>query len=63
MTAWVVYVPDPEGEARVEVPGGEEQCREIDIVFYDNDCDEDYVLRGLINHDGYPSDIIVVPEK
>ncbi len=25
----------------------------IDTVFYDRDCDADYVKRGLINHDGY----------
>ena len=27
--------------------------KHIDTVFYDNDCDEDYILDGLINHDGY----------
>lgn len=25
----------------------------IDTVFYDENCDKDYVLRGLIEHDGY----------
>lgn len=27
--------------------------RLIDTVFYDADCDKDYVQRGLVNHDGY----------
>lgn len=34
----------------------------IDTVFYDADCDRDYVLRGLIDHDGYPSDIRIARE-
>lgn len=32
----------------------------IDTVFYDSDCDADYVKRGLIDHDGYDSRIEVV---
>lgn len=31
----------------------------IDTVFYDKNCDKDYVLRGLIDHDGYDPRIIV----
>lgn len=31
----------------------------IDEVPYDSDCDEDYVRRGLIGHDGYDSGIVV----
>lgn len=31
----------------------------IDTVFYDADCDADYVKRGLINHDGYDAGIEV----
>lgn len=31
----------------------------LDIVFFDDDCDCDYVKRSLINHDGYPSDILL----
>jgi hypothetical protein len=31
----------------------------IDTVFFDPDCDEDYVRRALIEHDGYPDDIVV----
>jgi len=31
----------------------------IDTVFYDSNCDLWYVRNGLINHDGYPVDIIV----
>lgn len=34
----------------------------IDTVFYDADCDEDYVKRGLINHDGYDPRIEVTKE-
>lgn len=33
--------------------------RLIDTVFYDADCDADYVRRGLVNHDGYDSGITV----
>jgi hypothetical protein len=29
----------------------------IDTVFYDSDCDNDYILNGLINHDGYHPNI------
>jgi hypothetical protein len=36
--------------------------RSIDIVFFDDDCDQDYVLRALIDHDGYPADISVSSE-
>jgi len=31
----------------------------IDTVFYDNDCDAEYVRRGLIEHDGYDPGIKV----
>jgi hypothetical protein len=31
----------------------------IDTVFYTKDCDLHYVRQTLINHDGYPVDIIV----
>lgn len=31
----------------------------IDTVFYDKDCDADYVRRGLIEHDGYNPAITV----
>lgn len=33
--------------------------RLIDTVWFDADCDEWYVLRALIQHDGYPPDITV----
>lgn len=33
--------------------------RIVDTVFYDKDCDPEYVRRGLIEHDGYPPDIRV----
>jgi hypothetical protein len=31
----------------------------IDTVFFDDDCDRDYVKRSLINHDDYPTNIKV----
>lgn len=31
----------------------------IDSVNYDDNCTEWYVKDGLINHDGYPADIVV----
>jgi hypothetical protein len=31
----------------------------IDTVFYDSDCDADYVQRGLVVHDGYHPAITV----
>ena len=43
MTAWNVYL----------------HGRLIDTVFYDNDCEHWYVKDGLINHDGYHSNIRV----
>ena len=35
----------------------------IDSVYYDNDCDSDYVKRSLINHDGYHPNIAVRKAK
>jgi len=32
----------------------------IDSVFYDNNCTEWYVKNGLINHDGYNPNIIII---
>lgn len=43
MIAWEVYL---DGE-------------QINTVFYTADCDSEYVRTTLINHDGYPSNIIV----
>jgi hypothetical protein len=34
----------------------------LTTVFYDKDCDEAWVLDGLINHDGYPSNIEIETE-
>lgn len=31
-----------------------------DEVFFTPDCSKEYVRESLINHDGYPSDIVVV---
>jgi hypothetical protein len=33
--------------------------RLVDTVFFNLDCDLHYVRQSLINHDGYPVDIIV----
>jgi hypothetical protein len=43
MTAWNVFIGDSI----------------IDTVYYDTDCNAEYVRDGLINHDGYPSIIKV----
>lgn len=43
MQAWDVYLND----------------ELIDTVFYDSNCDADYVRRGLIGHDGYDAGIRV----
>lgn len=36
---------------------------EIDTVFFNKGCDAEYVKSSLINHDGFPSDIDVIPES
>lgn len=43
MTAWNVYL----------------NGRLINTVFYDDDCDADYVKRGLVDHDGFNPGIVV----
>ena len=45
--AWDVLVPKMSGLV------------EIDTVFYTEDCDAEYVRRSLVEHDGYPSNIVV----
>lgn len=52
MQAWDVY-------REIQLNGRTKRVK-IDTVFYDNNCDRDYVRDGLINHDGYPEDIILV---
>jgi hypothetical protein len=37
--------------------------KKIDKVFYDIDCDAEYVRRGLIEHDGYDPRIKVKRER
>lgn len=32
----------------------------VDTVYYDPDCTSDYVKRTLVEHDGYPADIVVL---
>jgi hypothetical protein len=43
MNAWKVYVSGVQ----------------IDTVFYTQDCDSEYVRTSLIEHDGYPWNIVV----
>lgn len=31
----------------------------VDTVFFDRDCDREYVRRTLIDHDGYPSNVVI----
>ena len=63
MTFWDVFVPDECGKFWVKKDGEETQCRQLDSVPYDDVCDEDYVRRGLIGHDGFPSNIIIVKSE
>lgn len=34
----------------------------IDTVFFTPDCNKTYVRDALVNHDGYPAQIIVQPQ-
>jgi len=52
---WDVYGPSPDED--------QDGFELIDTVFYDGDCDRDYVRRGLISHDGYDSQIEIIPRK
>jgi hypothetical protein len=36
--------------------------RHVDTVFFDDDCDKEYVLQSLIEHDGYNPQIRIVSE-
>lgn len=38
---------------------GSHDCYHVDTVFFDSDCDHQYVKRSLVDHDGYPSNIVV----
>ena len=50
--AWDVFGPDEDGTEIL-----------IDTVFYDANCDSQYVKKGLVDHDGYDPSIIVVPRS
>lgn len=50
MIAWIVY------------RGYRRRSCVITTVFYTANCDAEYVRESLINHDGYPSNIIVERE-
>ncbi len=50
MNAWNVYAD-------------EYADKEFDTVWFDDDLDEDYVRRALIDHDGYDLNIYVEKEN
>ena len=52
MQAWNVYV-------RTESC----HCKLFDTVFFNKDCDKDYVRDSLINHDNYPTNIVIRKAK
>ena len=51
---WTVYQP-----YRYDNNGNPSACKILDEVFFNENCDQEYVKESLINHDGFPSDIIV----
>lgn len=53
MKGWRVYFEGIKGRAG----------KLIDIVFYDSTMDAQEVKQSLINHDGFPSNIIVLPDR
>lgn len=55
--AWDVKVPQPNPKKR-----GVIEYWLIDTVFFIETMSEDEVRRSLIDHDGYPSNIVVVRE-
>lgn len=57
--AWDVYAPHEDDEP--DGGFGSTDFEHINTVFYDGDCDRDYVRRSLINHDGFHSQIEIVP--
>lgn len=59
MKAWMVFVPDSRGNFLFD---GEIRASHDNTVFYDDDCDEDYIKQSLINHDGYPTDILLLED-
>ena len=52
MQAWNIYV-------RTESC----HCKLFDTVFFNKDCDKDYVRESLINHDNYPTNIVIRKAK
>jgi hypothetical protein len=53
MQAWDVY-------RKFNLTNNKTRRVKIDTVFYDDNLDRDYVRDSLINHDGYPYDIVLV---
>ena len=54
-----VSLPSGNIRARLIQTGGEFDVYFVDTVFFDNDCDQQYVKQSLIDHDGFPSNIRV----
>ena len=54
-----VSLPSGDIWARLIQTGAEHDVYSVDTVFFDNDCDSQYVKRSLIDHDGFPSNIAV----
>lgn len=53
MMEWSVYETRREGHAT--------HLNQIDSVFFTDACDAHYVLKALIDHDGYAGDIQIQP--
>ena len=54
-----VSLPSGNIRARLIQTGGEFDVYFVDTVFFDNDCDQQYVKQSLVDHDGFPSNIRV----
>lgn len=54
MRVYNVYMPKGNSGFKYEL---------IETVYFNNDCDADYVRKSLINHDGYSRHIIVEEVK
>jgi hypothetical protein len=63
MKAWDVYIPSSKhsSEHNCALPDLDYgSWREIDTVFFDDNCDREYVRQSLITHDGYSQNIQVL---
>lgn len=63
MKAWDVYMPSSKYSNEHICGLPELECgswREIDTVFFDDNCDREYVRQSLIVHDGYSQNIQIL---